>query len=71
MFLGAVSLDAARRAGDAGGGIKGEGVFDGQGKITVAAGRDRSRRVDGFHRLIIARRLSAQRWLSPRSASPS
>jgi len=39
-----VSLDAARRAGDAGTGVEGECIVNGKSKIAVAAGRDKSRR---------------------------
>jgi hypothetical protein len=40
MLLCTVSLDAARRAGDAGLGVEGKCILDGQCKIAVAAGRD-------------------------------
>jgi len=65
MLLRAVSLDAARCAGDTGRGVEGECVVNVEGKIAVAAGRDKSRRVDGVHGLMITRHLSTWRPLSP------
>jgi hypothetical protein len=53
VLLCTIPLDAARRAGDAGLGVEGKGVLNGQDKIAVAAGRDKSRRVGGFHVLMI------------------
>ena len=69
MLFCAISLNAARRAGDAGLGVEGEGVLNGKSKIAVAAGRDRSRRVDGFHGLMITRRPGDRRRLSPRESA--
>jgi hypothetical protein len=66
VLLCAVSLNAARRTGDAGLGIEGECVVNGKSKIAVAAGRDKSRRVGGCHGLMITRRPSTWRGLSPR-----
>jgi len=59
MLFCTISLDTARRSRDTGRGVEGKGVFNGQGKIAVAAGRDRSRRVNGFHGLMITRRPPA------------
>jgi hypothetical protein len=42
MLFCTISLDAAWSAGDACRGIEGQGVFNGEGKFAVAAGRDRS-----------------------------
>jgi hypothetical protein len=65
VLLSTISLDAARRAGDASLGVEDEGIVNGQGKIAVAAGRDRSRRVVVFHGLMITRRTSTCCRLSP------
>ena len=58
-MLCAISLDAARRSGDAGLGVEGEGFFNGQGKIAVAGCRDKSRLVGGHEVMITRRTMSA------------
>jgi hypothetical protein len=50
-----VSLNAGRRARDAGLRIKRECIVNGGGEATVAAGRDKSRQVGGCHALMITR----------------
>ena len=64
-----VSLDAARSAGNAGLGVEGESILNGQCKIAVAAGRDKSLLVGGCHGLIITRHLCTWRRLSPGESS--
>ena len=59
MFVATVSLDAARRAGNASCGVEGKGVFNIEGRLAAAAGRDRSRRIYGVHSLMTTRRPAA------------
>ena len=54
MALGAVALNAARRAGEAGARIALQGLVDREGEVAVEGCRDRSRQVVG-HAYIITR----------------
>lgn len=53
--------------GNAGRGVEGKGIIIGKGELAVVAGRNLSRRVDGFHGLMITLRPSTWR----RSTAPS
>ena len=64
MLFRAISLNAARRARNTSGGIKRQGVVDGESKLAVVGCRDKSRRVGG-HKFMIARCVAGCRWLSP------
>lgn len=62
MLFCTISLDAARSAGDACRGVEGESIVDGQGKIAVAAGRDKSRLVGVCHTSMITGARSKRRY---------
>jgi hypothetical protein len=62
VLLCTISLDAARRAGNTGLGVEDKCLLNCESKIAVAAGRDRSRRVDA---LMITRSGSKRGVLSP------
>ena len=67
VLLCTIPLDAARGAGDTGLGVKGKGIVNGQSKVAVAAGRDKSLLVVGHgnHDNVVTRHIGR---LSPEEA---